>query len=86
MLEVERIRTVDLASTRAQAKGVAPTTNHEEGQHCTFARASQTMVAVAMPLNMLRPPKPVGGDPRHRHRTAGGVHPLALGRLCNTPI
>jgi hypothetical protein len=53
MLRAERILTVDLAATQAQAKGVAPSTSHEVGQ---------TVAAVATPLNALPPPFADGVD------------------------
>jgi hypothetical protein len=46
---------VDLATTRAQAKGVAPAICHEESYCLTFARAGQNVAATAMLLDMLPP-------------------------------
>jgi hypothetical protein len=61
-LEVERILMVDLATTRAHAKGVVPTIIHEGGQRPAFTRASQNMAAAAMLLDMLPQPSADGVD------------------------
>jgi hypothetical protein len=46
VLEAEGILTVDLATTRAQAKGVALAINREGGQRPVFARDSQNVAAL----------------------------------------
>jgi hypothetical protein len=46
VLEAEGILTVDLAATRAQAKGVALAINREGGQRPVFARDSQNVAAL----------------------------------------
>jgi hypothetical protein len=53
---VERILLVDLAATRSQAKGAAPSANYVGGQ---------TEAAAAKPLNMLPPPSIDGVDMRY---------------------
>jgi hypothetical protein len=55
-LEAERILTVDLAITQAQAKGVTPTISREGGQHPAFTKASRNMVTMATLLDTLPPP------------------------------
>jgi hypothetical protein len=47
MLKAERVLTVDLAATRAQAKGVALAISRERGQHPTFTSACKNMAAAA---------------------------------------
>jgi hypothetical protein len=53
MLEAKRILMVDLTTTEAQAKGVAPSANRMEGQ---------IEAAAAKPLNVLPPPSVDGAD------------------------
>jgi hypothetical protein len=53
---------VDLAATRAQAKGVAPTITREGGQRPTFASGIQNMAAAATLWDTLPPPSIDGMD------------------------
>jgi hypothetical protein len=46
-----RILRVDLATARAQAKGVAPTSSNEDGLCPAFTRASKKMAAAATLLD-----------------------------------
>jgi hypothetical protein len=61
---------VDLATTRAQAKGAAPSTSHD---------GCQIMAAMATPLNVLPPPSTDGVD-RLYHQLAE-IHAIAIVRL-----
>jgi hypothetical protein len=53
---------VDLAGTRAQAKGVALAVSHEGGQCPAFTRAGQNVATVVMLLGTLPPPSTDGVD------------------------
>jgi hypothetical protein len=55
-VKVERILTVDLTTTQAQAKGVAPAISCEGRQRPAYARGSQNVAATAMLLDTLSAP------------------------------
>jgi hypothetical protein len=70
MLKVESILTVDLTTTRAQAKGVAPSASCEGGQ---------TESVVAMPISMLPPPSTDGVDRLYRQQAE--IHAITVAQL-----
>jgi hypothetical protein len=61
----ERILTVDLTATGAQAREVAPTTSRERDLRTAFARASQNVATSSMLLDTLPPPSADGVDRLH---------------------
>jgi hypothetical protein len=79
---------VDLTTTRAQAKGVAPAISLKGCHHPAFTRASQNMAATIALLDSLLPPSvrwggqvvsPARGNPHHPSNTTGRVRLLASG-------